>query len=104
MTTYTAGWNLAGYLPDTTDVPATFDDFSDAVDYLTDQAKCFRDEDHESAELVHASGVELAAVDQCWQPLLETLQRAGDGPHFNARTGDQKYEFWIHRQDPSALR
>jgi hypothetical protein len=103
MTKYTAGWNTPGHLPDTTNGPATFDDFDDAVAYLTDVAKRFWDEDHESADQIHVTGAELAAVDQCWEPLLEALKRAGEGPDFSAPTGDQKYEFWIHPQDPTAL-
>jgi hypothetical protein len=103
MTLYAAGWNLPGYLPDTTDGPAAFDTFSDAVDHLNEQADRFWVEDHESAELVHLTGAELAAVDQRWEPLVEALKRAGDGPDFSANTGDHKYEFWIRPLDASSL-
>lgn len=43
MTTYTAGWNMPGYLPETD--PETFDSLQDAAAYLRETLARWLDED-----------------------------------------------------------
>lgn len=44
MTQYVAGWNLAGYLPETE--PETFDTLEDARAYLVDEVERWLDQDY----------------------------------------------------------
>lgn len=46
--TYTAGWNVAGYLPETD--PETFETLADAVAYLRDTVAQWQDQDWEQAD------------------------------------------------------
>jgi hypothetical protein len=49
MTTYTAGWNMPGYLPETD--PETFDTLDDAAAYLRDTLARWLDEDDAPADM-----------------------------------------------------
>ena len=97
--TYTAGWNIPGCLPDTTEDAATFDTFNEAVAYLAQEAERFWDQDQDLMGAQDYTGPEDAA-DARWLPVHTALHNApvthDDGTHtFSETCGDGHLTFWI---------
>jgi hypothetical protein len=85
-TTYVAGWNTPGYLPEME--PAEFDNTPDAFAYLITEVERMWDEDMSTPEGYEDMG------DERWLPVHTALHNAPGIP-FAATTVDGVVEVWI---------
>lgn len=57
---YTAGWNMAGYLPETD--PVTFDTLQEAATYLKDTVERWQDEDWQESDVDSLTADDIITV------------------------------------------
>lgn len=86
--TWTAGWNMPGYLPDNV---AEFEDRIDAHNYILDAVERFWDEDYMSDE-------DSETADERWL-IVHTALATDQSGEFQELAGDGSLAFWITEQD-----
>lgn len=79
---YIAGWNIPGHLPAM--VPATFNNETDAIRYLSDTVNRFWDEDSE---------LDKGWADEQWTDIFSNLPY--ETAPFNVQNGDGTLTFWV---------